>query len=155
MSKDEKAKLSCRVGADELFLYTERIDITANIKDLTDGGGRRCSVRRCRQGLLQYLVRVDQTLGLDVALRWSFGSDAAVQHPPPELLGRNLAAPSVVTQFGSKSEERPNLSAMPLNGIEHGWLYFPGPESFAYAHASDTYRALENRETTDNIALIA
>ncbi|WP_241897400.1 zinc-binding dehydrogenase, partial [Brevibacterium epidermidis] len=39
VSTDEKAELARKAGADDVFLYGEGVDITAKVKELTDGEG--------------------------------------------------------------------------------------------------------------------
>jgi len=80
VSTDEKAELSRKAGADEVFLYGEGVDVAY------DGVGK---------DTFDASLSSIKPLGSMVLFGGAPGSGAAVRHSAPKLVGRNRPVPSV------------------------------------------------------------
>ncbi|WP_330166670.1 MULTISPECIES: zinc-binding dehydrogenase [unclassified Brevibacterium] len=147
---DEKAELSRKAGADDVFLYGEGVDITAKDKELTDGEGVDVAYDGVGKDTFDASLASIKPLGSMVL----FGG-APGQVPPfnfQRLNSSGVIFPSrpSLAWFVHNSEELAKRSAMLFNGIEHGWLNFCIGATFALADGSDSHRALKGRGTTGN-----
>ncbi|RCS91857.1 quinone oxidoreductase [Brevibacterium aurantiacum] len=153
VSTEEKAELSRKAGADEVFLYGEGVDITAKVKELTDGEGVEVAYDGVGKTTFDASLASLKPLGSMVL----FGG-ASGQVPPFDIQRLNssggifLSRPSLAW-FVRSSEELAKRSAMLFNGIEHGWLSFRVGATFPLADAADAHRALEGRKTTGKVVL--
>ena len=153
VSTEEKAELARKAGADEVFLYGKGVDITAKVKELTDGEGVEVAYDGVGKTTFDASLASLKPLGSMVL----FGG-ASGQVPPFDIQRLNssggifLSRPSLAW-FVRTPEQLAKRSAMLFNGIEHGWLNFRVGATFALTDAADAHRALEGRETTGKVVL--
>src|SRR5699024_4041054 len=147
------AELSRKAGADEVFLYGGGVDITAKVKELTDGQGVDVAYDGVGKDTFDASLASIKPLGSMVL----FGG-ASAQGPPFDIQSLNSSGGIFLSRpplpwLVCSSEELAKRSAMLFSGIEHGWLNCRMGETFQLADAAVAHRALEGRETTGKVVL--
>ncbi|WP_309130839.1 quinone oxidoreductase [Brevibacterium sp.] len=153
VSTEEKAELSRKAGADEVFLYGEGVDVAEKVRELTDGEGVHVAYDGVGKDTFDASLASTRPLGSMVL----FGG-ASGQVPPFDIQRLNssgglfLSRPSLAW-FVRTPEQLAKRSAMLFNGIEHGWLDFRIGAKFPLPEAAEAHRALEGRKTTGKVVL--
>jgi NADPH2:quinone reductase len=153
VSTEEKAELARSAGADEVFLYSEGVDVAQTVLDLTDGRGVDVAYDGVGRDTFDASLRATAVRGSLVL----FGG-ASGQVPPFDIQRLNgeggifLSRPSLAW-FVRTPEELAERSAMLFEGLQAGWLDFRVGQSFPLADAAEAHRALEGRRTTGKVVL--
>ncbi|RBP67790.1 NADPH2:quinone reductase [Brevibacterium sanguinis] len=153
VSTEEKAELSRKAGADEAFLYGEGVDITAKVKELTNGEGVEVVYDGVGKDTFDASLASLKPLGSMVLFGGSSG-----QVPPFDIQRLNssggifLSRPSL-QWFVRTPEQLAKRASMLFNGLEHGWLDFRVGATFPLPEAAEAHRALEGRKTTGKVVL--
>jgi NADPH2:quinone reductase len=153
VSTEEKAELARSAGADEVFLYSEGVDVAQTVLDLTDGRGVDVAYDGVGRDTFDASLRATAVRGSLVL----FGG-ASGQVPPFDIQRLNgeggifLSRPSLAW-FVRTPEELAERSAMLFEGLQAGWLDFRVGQSFPLADAAEAHRALEGPRTTGKVVL--
>lgn len=154
-STAEKAALAREAGAREVILYTEQPDFAAEVKRIT--GGRGVQVVYDSVGKATFDQSLDCLAPRGMMVLFGASSGAV---PPfdPQILNRKgslfLTRPTIA-HYAATREELSGRAQEILGWIRSGALRVRVGRTFPLAQAAEAHRALESRQTTGKVLLIA
>lgn len=154
VSTEQKAQLARDAGADHVFCYGPDVDITATVRELTDGAGVDVAYDGVGKDTFDASLASLKVRGSMVL----FG--AASGHVPPFDIQRLNSAGGIFLSrpslqwFVREPGELAERAGMVFAGLNEGWLRFRVGQTFPLEQAAAAHTALEGRQTTGKVVLL-